>query len=248
MKKVIVSGCGGKMGKTLSNYICSLEDYTLVAGVDPKLSGQSLKAVADSAPDGKIYKSIKEALAKVKADIVIDFTAPSVVVGNAVECLKNKTSILIGTTGISQENQNMLDELAKKNQTSIMIVPNFAIGAILMMNFAKFAAKYMKAAEIIELHHDQKVDKPSGTAIKTRRGMLESTNRINEENDPNLIPIHSVRLPGLVAHQEVILGDLGQTLTIKHDSYNRDSFMPGIKMALGKMGTFTGLKVGLDLE
>ncbi|MBP5467734.1 MAG: 4-hydroxy-tetrahydrodipicolinate reductase, partial [Candidatus Riflebacteria bacterium] len=110
----------------------------------------------------------------------------------------------IGTTGISQENQNMLDELAKKNQTSIMIVPNFAIGAILMMNFAKFAAKYMKAAEIIELHHDQKVDKPSGTAIKTRRGMLESTNRINEENDPNLIPIHSVRLPGLVAHQEGI--------------------------------------------
>lgn len=248
MKNIIVSGCGGKMGKTLSNYICSLEDYTLVAGVDPKLSEQSLKVVADSAPDGKIFKSIKEALAEVKADIVIDFTAPSVVVGNAVECLNNKTAILIGTTGISQENQNMLDELAKKNQTSIMIVPNFAIGAILMMNFAKFAAKYMKAAEIIELHHDQKVDKPSGTAIKTRRGMLESTNRINEENDSNLIPIHSVRLPGLVAHQEVILGDLGQTLTIRHDSYNRDSFMPGIKMALGKMGTFTGLKVGLDLE
>ncbi len=248
MKKVIVSGCGGKMGKTLSNYICTLQDYCLIAGVDPKLSGQSLKVIAESAPDTKIFASINDALTNVKADIVVDFTAPSVVVGNAKDCLNHKTPILIGTTGISQEDQYMLDELAKKNNTSIMIVPNFAIGAILMMNFAKFAAKYMKAAEIIELHHDQKVDKPSGTAIKTRKGMLEATNKINEEKDSNIIPIHSVRLPGLVAHQEVILGDLGQTLTIRHDSYNRDSFMPGIKMALGKMGTFTGLKVGLDLD
>ena len=142
----------------------------------------------------------------------------------------------------------MLAELARENNTGIMIVPNFAIGAILMMNFAKMAAKYMKAAEIIELHHDQKVDKPSGTAIKTRKGMLEATGRISEMDNADLIPIHSVRLPGLVAHQEVILGDLGQTLTIRHDSISRDSFMPGIAIALKQMGSFTGLRVGIELE
>ncbi len=248
MKKIMVSGCGGKMGRTLSNYICTLNDYKLVAGVDPKLAGKNLREVASAAPDIKIAPTVKDGLTNAEVDIVVDFTAPSVVVDNAVECLNNKTPILIGTTGISKENQKMLDELARKNNTSIMIVPNFAIGAILMMNFAKIASKFMKSAEIIELHHDTKVDKPSGTAIKTRREMLEATNRLSEENDQNVIPIHSVRLPGLVAHQEVIFGDLGQTLTIRHDTCNRDSFMPGVAMALAKMGTFTGLKVGLDIE
>ncbi len=247
MKNILVSGCGGKMGRTLSNYICSLDNYNLIAGVDPKLAGKSLKEVAIDAPDTKINENIKEGLANNKVDIVIDFTAPSVVADNAVECLKSKTPILIGTTGISQENQNMLDELAKKNNTSIMIVPNFAIGAILMMNFAKIAAKYMQAAEIIELHHNQKVDKPSGTAIKTRKGMLEAIGKLDDENNEEVIPIHSVRLPGLVAHQEVIFGDLGQTLTIRHDTCNRESFMPGVAMALAQMGTFTGLRVGLEL-
>lgn len=248
MKNILVCGCGGKMGRTVSNYICSLPDYKLVAGVDPKFAGHSLKEIASSAPDIKIESNVKDALSKNNIDIVIDFTAPSVVVNNAIECLNAKKAILIGTTGISQENQNMLDELAKKNNTSIMIVPNFAIGAILMMNFAKIAAKFMKSAEIIELHHDQKVDKPSGTAIKTRKEMLEATGRLDEESNSEVIPIHSVRLPGLVAHQEVIFGDLGQTLTIRHDTCNRDSFMPGIAMALKKMGTFVGLKVGLELE
>lgn len=248
MKNIMVSGCGGKMGRTLSNYIGSLANYKLVAGVDPKLAGHSIKEIAAATDDFKISGSVKEGLSSTKVDIVIDFTSPSVVVGNAVECVNAKTPILIGTTGISQEDQNMLDELAKKNGTSIMIVPNFAIGAILMMNFAKIAAKFMKSAEIIELHHDTKVDKPSGTAIKTRKGMLEATNRMNEEKDSNVIPIHSVRLPGLVAHQEVIFGDLGQTLTIRHDTCNRDSFMPGISMALKQIGTFVGLRVGLELE
>lgn len=248
MKNILVSGCGGKMGRTLSNYICSLPEYNLIAGVDPKLAGKSLKEVTNLAPDAKIYPSVKEALANEKVDIVIDFTSPTVVVNNAIEALNSHTHILIGTTGIPQSKQVELGELAKKNNLSIMIVPNFAIGAILMMNFAKIAAKFMKSAEIIELHHDQKVDKPSGTAIKTRKGMLEATNRLNEENNNEVIPIHSVRLPGLVAHQEVIFGDLGQTLTIRHDTCSRESFMPGVAMALAKMGTFTGLKVGLDID
>ena len=248
MKNIMVSGCGGKMGRTLSNYINSLADYKLVAGVDPKLAGHNIKEIVADGEEFKISGSVKEGLNSAKVDVVIDFTAPSAVVANAIECLNSKTPILIGTTGISSEDQKMLDKLARENNTSIMIVPNFAIGAILMMNFARIAAKFMKSAEIIELHHDTKVDKPSGTAIKTRLGMLEATGRLEEEKNQNLIPIHSVRLPGLVAHQEVIFGDLGQTLTIRHDTCNRDSFMPGVAMALKKMGTFVGLKVGIDLE
>lgn len=248
MKNIAVSGCGGKMGKTLCAFLSSHVEFNLVAGIDPRLAGQNLGKVAGFESDIIVSGSISEALKSAKVDVVVDFTAPSAVVGNAVECLKLKTPILIGTTGISEKDQNMLAELASENNTGIMIVPNFAIGAILMMNFAKMAAKYMKAAEIIELHHDQKVDKPSGTAIKTRKGMLEATGRISEMDNADLIPIHSVRLPGLVAHQEVILGDLGQTLTIRHDSISRDSFMPGIAIALKQMGSFTGLRVGIELE
>lgn len=179
--------------------------------------------------------------------MAIDFTIPSVVVANAAICLQTGVPVLIGTTGISSEDNVKLDNLARKMNTSVMIVPNFAIGAILMMEFSRKAAKYMKAAEIIELHHPQKVDKPSGTALKTRQGMLEELKMENESANEDCIPIHSVRLPGLVAHQTVMFGDIGQTLTIRHDSLNRDSFMPGIGLALHRLGTFKGLKIGLDL-
>ena len=248
MKNILVSGCGGKMGRTVCNYIDSSDGYNLVAGVDPKYSGKTLREVTGVDSDIIIAGNIEQGINSAKVDIVIDFTAPAVVVGNAVVCLNLKTPILIGTTGISPENMKMLDELALNNKTSIMIVPNFAIGAILMMNFAKMAVKFMKKAEIIELHHDQKLDKPSGTAIKTRKGMLEALGRLEEESNGELIPIHSVRLPGLVAHQEIIFGELGQTLTIKHDTVNRECFMPGIGMALEQIGTFTGLRTGLEIE
>lgn len=248
MKNVLVSGCGGKMGKTVCNYISNLPGYKLVAGVDPKHCDAPLSKVAGIDSDIIVCGTMQEGLASAKVDVVIDFTAPSAVVGNAITCLDSKTPILIGTTGISSENMKMLDELAQKNKTAIMIVPNFAIGAILMMNFAKIAAKFMKKAEIIELHHDQKVDKPSGTAIKTRKGMLEAIGKLDEENNPDVIPMHSVRLPGLVAHQEVIFGDLGQTLTIRHDTINRDCFMPGIAMALSQMDSFIGLRTGIDIN
>lgn len=236
------------MGKTLCSFINSHKDYNLVAGIDPKFAGQKLSEVAGINTGIIVSGSIAEAISQTKVDVVIDFTAPSVVVENAKACLTANTPIIIGTTGISPDNQKMLGELATSHKTSIMIIPNFAIGAILMMGFAKIAAKFMKKAEIIELHHDTKVDKPSGTAIKTRKGMLEATDRLSEENNNEVIPIHSVRLPGLVAHQEVIFGDLGQTLTIRHDTCSRESFMPGIAMALEQIDTFTGLRTALELE
>ena len=155
-QKILVIGCCGKMGRTICSFINSQPKYKLVGGID-------ICNVGEKVEDITVSSDLKDFLNKNKVDAAIDFTAPNSVVGNAVTCLRAKTPIIIGTTGISNENKKMLGKLASDNQTGIMIVPNFAIGAILMMEFSKIAAKYMKAAEIIELHHDQKKDKPSGT-------------------------------------------------------------------------------------
>lgn len=246
-KKVAVIGCAGKMGQVVCRYLLSHNNYELAAGIDSGRAGDDLGAVLGLGSTGiTISSNLQSTISESHIDIAIDFTTPDAVVANAAVCLQAKVPVLIGTTGISQEDQVKLDNLAQKMNTAVMIVPNFAIGAILMMDFARRAARYMKQVEIIELHHPQKLDKPSGTAIKTRQGILDELG-INDESAAEQVPIHSVRLPGLVAHQEVIFGDIGQTLTIRHDSLNRDSFMPGIGLALAQMHSFTGLKVGLDL-
>lgn len=247
-KRVAVIGCAGKMGQTLCRYLLSHDDYTLAAGIDVSRVGDDIGEVSGFGITGvKIASNLQSVLAEAKIDIAVEFTRPDTVVANTAICLQNKIPVLIGTTGISSEDASKLENLAKNMQTSVLIVPNFAIGAILMMEFSRKAAKYMQAAEIIELHHPQKLDRPSGTALKTRQGMLEEMGPNKQEDADELIPIHSVRLPGLVAHQSVILGDIGQTLTIRHDSLNRDSFMPGIGLALKQLQTFVGLKVGLNL-
>ena len=236
-----------KDGQVVCRYLLSHNSYELAAGIDNGRAGDDLGAVLGLGSTGiTISPNLQTTISESHIDIAIDFTTPDAVVANAAVCLQAKVPVLIGTTGISQEDQVKLDNLAQKMNTAVMIVPNFAIGAVLMMDFAKRAARYMKQVEIIELHHPQKLDKPSGTAIKTRQGILEELG-ISDESAAEQVPIHSVRLPGLVAHQEVIFGDIGQTLTIRHDSLNRDSFMPGIGIALGQMHSFTGLKVGLDL-
>ena len=240
-QNILVIGCCGKMGQTVCKFVNSQDKYNLVGGIDVSRVGEINEGVT-------VCNDLKKFLKENKVDVAIDFTMPSSVVGNAVECLRAKTPIIVGTTGISDENKKMLGKLAEDNQTGIMIVPNFAIGAILMMEFAKTAAKYMKAAEIIELHHDQKKDKPSGTAIKTRAQMLKVKGIVSNEAKDSDIPIHSVRLPGLVAHQEVILGDIGQTLTIRHDSFNRESFMPGIAIALEQIKTIKGLQESVTIN
>jgi 4-hydroxy-tetrahydrodipicolinate reductase len=247
-KRVAVIGCAGKMGQTVCRYLLSHDDYTLAAGIDVTRVGDDVGEVIGFGVTGlKVASNLQTVLAEAKIDIAIDFTRPDTVVANTAICLQNKIPVLIGTTGISSEDAAKLENLANNMQSSVLIVPNFAIGAILMMEFARKAAKYMPAAEIIELHHPQKLDRPSGTALKTRLGMLEEVGKAGADNADELIPIHSVRLPGLVAHQSVILGDIGQTLTIRHDSLNRDSFMPGIGLALQQLTSFTGLRIGLDL-
>jgi 4-hydroxy-tetrahydrodipicolinate reductase len=207
--RVAVAGAAGRMGETVCGAVQDADDMELVARADPELG-----------------VTVADALAS-KPDVLVDFTLPDTAVDNAREALAAGVHVVIGTTGFDP------DELRGAKGANVFIAPNFAIGAVLMMQFAAQAARHMARAEIIELHHDRKLDKPSGTAARAAALMREAS---PEHGD---VPIHSVRLPGLVAHHEVILGDVGQTLTIRHDSIDRQSFMPGVLMAVRKVGTLS---------
>jgi 4-hydroxy-tetrahydrodipicolinate reductase len=203
MIRVAVAGAAGRMGETVCRAVEGAEDMELVARADPALG-----------------TTVADALAE-RPDVLVDFTIPDTVLANAREAIAAGVHVVIGTTGFD------IDELRGLTGANAFVAPNFAIGAVLMTRFAVEAAKHMAKAEIIELHHDSKVDAPSGTAARTAALMGGD------------VPIHSVRLPGLVAHQEVILGDLGQTLTIRHDSTDRESFMPGVLLAIRKVGSLS---------
>ncbi len=205
MIRVAVAGACGRMGETVCRAVEGADDLELRGRADPRLQ----TTLADVLDD---------------ADVVVDFTQPDQAVANARECVAHGVHVVIGTTGFE------LSELEGLRGANVFAAPNFAIGAVLMMRFSAEAARHMRAAEIIELHHDRKLDAPSGTAARTARLMAEASG--GEEP-----PIHSVRLPGLVAHQEVILGDVGQTLTIRHDSIDRESFMPGVLLAVRRVGS-----------
>ena len=216
--RVAVAGAAGRMGQTVCKAVQAAPDMELTGRADPALNAP-LAAVLDD------------------ADVLVDFTIPTSAVANAREAVAAGVHVVIGTTGFDPHE---LDDLSHA-EGNIFIAPNFAIGAVLMMEFATQAAKHMAKAEIIELHHDRKVDAPSGTAARTAALMAEAS------QSGAAPPIHSVRLPGLVAHQEVILGDVGQTLTIRHDSTDRESFMPGVLLAIRKVGDLTeSPTVGLE--
>ena len=203
MIRVAVAGAAGRMGATVCEAVQQAPDMELVARADPALG-----------------TSVSEALAQ-RPEVLVDFTLPSTAVANARQAVAAGVHVVIGTTGFDASGLHGL------TGANIFIAPNFATGAVLMMQFAEHAARYMARAEIIELHHDGKLDKPSGTAARTAELMGGE------------VPIHSIRLPGLVAHQEVILGDVGQTLTIRHDSIDRRSFMPGVLLAIRRVESLT---------
>ena len=220
MIQVAVAGAAGRMGETVCRAVTEAPDMTLSGRADPALG----VAVADVLPD---------------ADVLVDFTTPSTVVENARAAVAAGVHVVIGTSGFSV--QDLAEAAGSGPRSNIFIGPNFAIGAVLMMRFAAEAAPHMARAEIIELHHDGKIDKPSGTAARTAEVMAQAA------PDRPEVTIHSVRLPGLVAHQEVILGDVGQTLTIRHDSTDRESFMPGVLLAIRRVGGLTDSPlVGLE--
>ncbi len=203
MIRVAVSGAAGRMGSTTCAAVEGADDMELVARIDPSLGVELGAALAEQRPD-----------------VLVDFSVPSTAVANIRTAVAAGVHVVVGTTGFD------VSEVQDLEGANVLIAPNFAIGAVLLMQFAAQAARHMRAAEIIELHHSAKLDKPSGTAKRTAELMHASA---PDRPEP---PIHSVRLPGLVAHEEVILGDVGQTLTIRHDSLDRESFMPGVLLAV----------------
>jgi 4-hydroxy-tetrahydrodipicolinate reductase len=202
--RVGVAGAAGRMGQAVCAAVEGAGDMTLAGRADPSL-----------------HTTLADILGDV--DVVVDFTVPGTALDNARQCVRAGVHVVVGTTG--WDPAPLREEFGDQPPANVFIAPNFAIGAVLMMQFAREASRHMARAEIIELHHDRKVDAPSGTAARTAELM---------QGD---VPIHSVRLPGLVAHQEVILGDVGQTLTIRHDSTDRTSFMPGVLLAVRKVGS-----------
>jgi 4-hydroxy-tetrahydrodipicolinate reductase len=200
--RVGVAGAAGRMGQAVCTAVEGADDMVLAGRADPALGVELADILGE-------------------VDVVVDFTRPDTALDNARACVRAGVHAVVGTTGWDPS------ELEGETGGNVFVAPNFAIGAVLMMQFAVQASKYMGKAEIIELHHDRKLDAPSGTAARTAALM------------DGEVPIHSVRLPGLVAHQEVILGDVGQTLTIRHDSTDRTSFMPGVLLAIRRVGSLT---------
>ena len=256
---VVVTGACGKVGRHIVRAIAGEEDLRLAAAVDRKRVGQDAGAVAGVSPLGvAVTDNLGAAIDSAKPQVMVDFTTPDAVKDNIRTALRKRVACVVGTTGLTAADLADLGALCREHQTPALLAPNFAIGAVLMMEFAAQAAKHLSAAEIIELHHDQKLDAPSGTALRTAEMMrhVEGSLLADESAKPDDraprgqavggIRIHAVRLPGLVAHQEVIFGGLGQTLTIRHDSISRDSFVPGVLLAVRTVLSLQGLTVGLE--
>ena len=240
--KVGVLGARGRMGQEVCRAIKAAKDLELVAEIDLNDSIEVLKSA--------------------KADVVVDFTTPEVVMENLKFAIENGIHAVVGTTGFDSSRLDSLNKLLSNNpKVGVLIAPNFGLGAVLMMQFAKSAAKYFESAEIIELHHPEKIDAPSGTASRTAELINQARREANLGKMPDAtaksldgargakigdVPIHSVRLRGLVAHQEVLFGDKGELLTIRHDSLDRSGFMPGVLVGVREVSSNPGLTVGLE--
>lgn len=256
MIKVMVVGAAGRMGSKVCEAVTAAEGMTLAAVIDSAYEGGG--AASDIAPTGvDRYPSVAACLTEGSCEVAVDFTTPAAVFSNVKACLKQGVHCVVGTTGLDSSQLEELEKLADEGEANCFLAPNFAIGAVLLMEAARAISKHMSSCEIIEQHHDQKLDAPSGTALRTADLIAEA--RDGNQPDPagpegspargiirRGIPIHSVRLPGLVAHQEVIFGGRGQTLTLRHDSISRESFMPGVILAIRSVSELDGLVVGLE--
>jgi 4-hydroxy-tetrahydrodipicolinate reductase len=261
--RVGVFGAGGRMGSTVCAAIASDRDTELVAAVDPHHEGLDLRMVtrgmldgADAMPDLAVAKDAG-AFEDAAVDVVVDFTHLDAARGNLDWAAEAGVHAVVGTTGFTGGDYDHFRAIF--GRSNCLIAPNFAIGAVLMMRFAEIAAPYFETGEVIEYHHDGKIDAPSGTAMLTVERMAQAS--ADWADDPTEkevvasarggkgsagIPVHSVRMRGMVAHQEVLLGTAGQTLTIRHDSYDRVSFMPGVLLGVKAVADLPGLTVGLD--
>jgi 4-hydroxy-tetrahydrodipicolinate reductase len=257
MIRVGVFGAGGRMGSTVCNAVHAAADMDLVAAVDPHHAGIDLDQLGIHGTQIQVAGKAS-AMLDAGVEVAVDFTVLDAARDNVRFCATEGVHAVVGTTGFTE---GEFAELAKgfaASSANAVIAPNFAIGAVLMMRFAELAAPYFESAEIIELHHDQKIDAPSGTAMLTAQRIAEASKDWADDPTRTIvaegargsrvegIPVHSVRLRGVVAHQEVLLGTTGQTLSIRHDSYDRSSFMPGVLLAVRRVQQTPGLTVGLD--
>lgn len=240
--KVAVLGAKGKMGSEVVKAISQTQDLKLVASID---QNESFDLVKNSG-----------------CSVAVDFTTPDSVMNNIEMLIKASISPIVGTTGIDDKKLEFIKKLSQEHgNIPVRIVPNFSVGAILMMRFAKMATKFYDSVEIIEYHHAQKIDSPSGTAVRTAKLIAQERKEKNLKQNPDAttseipgsrgskidgIPVHAVRMQGLVAHQEVIFGSSGENLTIRHDSFDRASFMPGVLLAIRNISKTPGLNIGID--
>jgi 4-hydroxy-tetrahydrodipicolinate reductase len=257
--RVGVLGAAGRMGQAVSRAVEDDPDLTLVAAVDPAASGQGIGALIGR-PDNKVTISEGlDPLLQAETEVAVDFTSPGTVMDDIRWAIEHAMHIVVGTTGITLEQLGEIEHALERegSESNVIVAPNFAIGAVLMQRFAAEAARFFPAVEIIELHHDGKVDAPSGTSLDTAMRLTKERTEAwagpDKEQlggvrggDLEGVRVHSVRLPGLVAHQEIIFGGPGQILTIRHDSLDRASFLPGVLLAIKSIHSNPGLTIGLE--
>ena len=251
MIKVAVCGCNGRMGQAAARAVSAADDMQLVCGIDPK---------GDDGQGFPIFETIAQAIEAEQFDCLVDFTQPDVVEATLREALPAGIDCVVGTTGLSQEKLAELAELAPEG-TCLFYAPNFTTGAVLMMQFAQAAAPYFPDAEVFEYHHSKKKDAPSGTAVRTAQMIAQARGFASEAPGKETegegfegargalvdgVPVHSARSMGFVANQEVVFGSMGQTLSIKHESWDRESYMPGVLLGIRRVGSCEGLVVGLE--
>lgn len=242
MTRIGVLGARGRVGSAVVAAVEADENHELVAAID---HGDDLQELVDN-----------------RAEVVVDFTVPDAVMGNLEFCIKNGIHAVVGTTGWTEERfEAVRGWLQDSPSTGVLVAPNFAISAVLTMKFAEIAAPFFESAEVVELHHPNKVDAPSGTAVHTAEGIARARKAAGLSAQPDAttqsldgargadvqgVPVHAVRMTGMVAHEQVIFGTKGQTLTLKQDSYDRESFVPGIMIGVEKIGANPGLTIGLE--
>ncbi len=255
--RVVANGAVGKMGRAVIKAVCHEPGMQVVGALEAEVA-EGFLPLPDSSGTVPFSSDLDYIFTSCRPDVLVDFTTAEATMPAVREATKKGVNLVIGTTGLTADEISEIRRLAMAHKVGAVVAPNFALGAVLMMHLAKIAAKYLDCAEIIELHHPQKADSPSGTALATAKAMAEardkpfslspqqrktSDSRGKQVED---IPIHSVRLPGLLAHQQVILGGQGQTLSIRHDTVGRECYMPGVILAIKEVVKRQGLIYGLD--
>ncbi|MGI5839603.1 MAG: 4-hydroxy-tetrahydrodipicolinate reductase [bacterium] len=259
--RVLVVGACGKTGTEIIKGIRRENDMILAAAVDINGKGQDIGTVIDGRPTGIIISdNLAAVLRTAKADVMVDFTHPTAVAANIRMAIMSRTPMVVGTTGLTAAEREEINQMALEQSLGVIIAPNFALGAVLLSHFAAQAARFLPAAEIIERHHSAKADSPSGTALQIAERIRlgrQKLSRPETQDSREIVPgvrggdvsgvrIHSLRLPGSVAHHEVVFGGLGQTLTLRHDSLSRESFVPGVLLAIRNVRRFQGVVYGIE--